>query len=440
MYDVFISYRRDGGFEMARLLYDHLKNRGMNVFLDFEELSSGHFDAKIYAAIENSKNFVAVLFPGVFQDRPKENDWLRLEIEHALQLQSKLNIIPVLFHGVNLENELPSSVADLQLHNGVDISEAYFEASMEKLCQRLNGVRLFSDHISHSAKDREQNMYFSFEDKKEVHRLAVQQNLMKEFDRVLYDKAINKFEELRILDIGSNNGDFVMDRIGSHPKVKKLLGVEWDANAVAYANQKHGEENRIRFVQGNLEAEDFQEKLLQEMENFDVASFNVVNISMVLLHLKSPYKLLKSLRKVIAPGGMILIKDIDDGLNLAYPDTDGSFARVMRICAENETSGYRYSGRQIPTLLRRCGFKNTVLEKVGIHTLQMSYEERAALFDIYFSFILEDLKIMSQRHPDSKRIYDDLKWYQSKYEELEEAFQDETLFFLLGVILLSAEK
>ncbi len=30
MYDVFISYRRDGGFEMARLLYEHLKSAGLN--------------------------------------------------------------------------------------------------------------------------------------------------------------------------------------------------------------------------------------------------------------------------------------------------------------------------------------------------------------------------------------------------------------------------
>lgn len=40
MYDVFISYRRDGGFEMARLLYDHLKGIGLNPFFDLEKLCS----------------------------------------------------------------------------------------------------------------------------------------------------------------------------------------------------------------------------------------------------------------------------------------------------------------------------------------------------------------------------------------------------------------
>ena len=39
MYDLFLSYRRDGGFATARLLYERLKGLGVNVFFDLEELS-----------------------------------------------------------------------------------------------------------------------------------------------------------------------------------------------------------------------------------------------------------------------------------------------------------------------------------------------------------------------------------------------------------------
>ena len=35
IYDVFISYRRDGGRDAARLLYKELVGRGMKCFFDF---------------------------------------------------------------------------------------------------------------------------------------------------------------------------------------------------------------------------------------------------------------------------------------------------------------------------------------------------------------------------------------------------------------------
>ena len=52
MYDIFISYRRENGAMTARLLYDRFTDMGLNVFLDLEELSSGHFDIALYQIIE----------------------------------------------------------------------------------------------------------------------------------------------------------------------------------------------------------------------------------------------------------------------------------------------------------------------------------------------------------------------------------------------------
>ena len=79
MYDVFISYRRDGGFEMARLLYDHLKGIGLNPFFDLEKLCSGQFNEKLYREIEDSANFLLVLPPKSLERCKNENDWVRLD-------------------------------------------------------------------------------------------------------------------------------------------------------------------------------------------------------------------------------------------------------------------------------------------------------------------------------------------------------------------------
>ena len=91
--DVFISYRRDGGFTLARLLYEYLHKESISAFLDLEELRAGPFNEKLYDAIEHAENFVLVLPPNALDRCVSENDWLRLEIEHAIK--HKKNIIPL---------------------------------------------------------------------------------------------------------------------------------------------------------------------------------------------------------------------------------------------------------------------------------------------------------------------------------------------------------
>ena len=49
-YDIFISYRREGGLDYARPLKLELEKHGYNVFLDFDELKDGCFNEKIKTA------------------------------------------------------------------------------------------------------------------------------------------------------------------------------------------------------------------------------------------------------------------------------------------------------------------------------------------------------------------------------------------------------
>lgn len=441
MYDVFISYRREGGHEMARLLYEHFNQMGLNPFFDLEELKFGPFNTKLYKIIEESANFVLVLSANSLDRCKNEDDWVRLEIEHAIATEK--NIIPIMMPGFSWPQNLPKSMENLPNYNGIQMSREYFDASISRIFTMLIGVNPpknnYSDKTSVS-KERTENTYFEFGNEKEKRRLKIQQNLMKDFDASTYEKAIEAFDDLYILDIGSNNGDFIMERIGKNSKVRILIGLESDTGSVDEANKKYGVEGKISFYNQNVESDDLQAKITDILETAGIEHFNIINISMVLLHLKTPYRLLKVLRKFLAKDGLLIIKDIDDGLNLAYPDENGNFARIIDICAKNDTSGYRYSGRQIYTLLKHAGYTNISLEKMGISTIGMDYDERSALFDTYFSFILEDLKIMAERYPNDKRIRNDYDWYSKNYEKMEECFQDDAFFFNLGFIMYLAKK
>ena len=55
-YDIFISYRRDGGDTLAQLIYDRLTDRGYSVFLDIESLRSGKFNEKLFSVIDECRD------------------------------------------------------------------------------------------------------------------------------------------------------------------------------------------------------------------------------------------------------------------------------------------------------------------------------------------------------------------------------------------------
>ena len=92
-YDVFISYRRDGGVDYARMIYLELKGRGYNCFFDYNSLRSGKFNDEIFRAIDECRYFILVLSNGALERCMNEGDWVRREIEFAISKGK--DIIPI---------------------------------------------------------------------------------------------------------------------------------------------------------------------------------------------------------------------------------------------------------------------------------------------------------------------------------------------------------
>jgi hypothetical protein len=93
-YDIFISYRRDGGDITAGRIADRLKQLGYSVFLDVESLRSGNFNEQLNSLIEKCKDFIVILPENALDRCVNEDDWLRLEVQHAIK--HKKNIIPIM--------------------------------------------------------------------------------------------------------------------------------------------------------------------------------------------------------------------------------------------------------------------------------------------------------------------------------------------------------
>lgn len=75
-YDVFISYRRQGGAVKAELTKDELAKRGFRdsrMFLDTRSLTSGNYLKTILDAIEGSRNIVVIVTKDCFKNLPTDS-------------------------------------------------------------------------------------------------------------------------------------------------------------------------------------------------------------------------------------------------------------------------------------------------------------------------------------------------------------------------------
>ncbi|XP_035210783.1 NAD(+) hydrolase sarm1-like isoform X2 [Stegodyphus dumicola] len=133
--DVFISYRRSNGSQLASLLKVHLQLRGFSVFIDVERLEAGKFDNNLLNSVRQARHFLLVLTANALDrciNDTECKDWVHREIVEALKCQC--NIIPILdnFQWPEAES-LPEDMRAVSYFNGVRWIHDYQDACVEKL-------------------------------------------------------------------------------------------------------------------------------------------------------------------------------------------------------------------------------------------------------------------------------------------------------------------
>ena len=134
-YQVFISYRRDGGEDLARNIKDRLSAKGFKVFFDVEALRSGDFNEALFQKIEECQDVMVILPPGGLDRCVNEDDWVRLEVARALKLGK--NVIPVMQRNFEWPKNLPDDIAALQRMEGVSASNEYFDAVIDRIVNQF---------------------------------------------------------------------------------------------------------------------------------------------------------------------------------------------------------------------------------------------------------------------------------------------------------------
>uniref|UniRef100_A0A3Q3IJ71 TIR domain-containing protein n=1 Tax=Monopterus albus TaxID=43700 RepID=A0A3Q3IJ71_MONAL len=144
--DVFISYRRTTGSQLASLLKVHLQVRGYSVFIDVEKLEAGKFEDKLIQSVQRARHFILVLSSNALDKCMGDTamkDWVHKEIVTALA--GKKNIIPVADNFMWPDPKvLPEDMRSILNFNGIKWSHEYQEATIDKI---LRFLKEYQDRI-----------------------------------------------------------------------------------------------------------------------------------------------------------------------------------------------------------------------------------------------------------------------------------------------------
>lgn len=426
IYDCFISYQHDD-LEYVEKLAVQLEWMGLKCWFAPRNVI-GNYAKSIVEAINNSRVFLLIL-----NSRSAVSEEVLNEVETAHNVYKQ--------DGYACMQPLCNETLDF---NDVCYQEImYYIRRKQFIFDSQNGsleecAKKIIDLNSVLSKNANQNIKSQYKVQKiEDIRLQRQNKLLDSFDGDVYRKYLNKYEQPRILDVGCGTGDMIFRKISEH-SFSCYVGIDKSEKQIDKAKEKYENSNTLFYV-NDVETMT-SEEIHRIMDKNGISHFDIINISMVLLHLSDPQSVLQKLHDVLSDEGTVIIREIDDGINYAFPDPKHAFDRIYRMCYRDEQSGYRYRGREVYHLLSQAGYANIKLEKQGLSTIGMSAEEKDAFFHIYFPFILDNAKIMQEKFPREKEYSEDYTWFKAEYDDIYKSFMSRDFVFSLGFQTYSAQR
>ena len=154
-YDIFISYHRDGGDILAKLLYETLRNKQYSVFFDYESLSSGDYREKILETVRGAKDVIVVLSRDCLERCKNSDDLMCEEITEAINHNK--NVMSVFLDNFQMPTQqekqaYPDGVQKLLKMQGYRIEIEHYDNTLRKICNNLESQPiLYQEKDAHRA-------------------------------------------------------------------------------------------------------------------------------------------------------------------------------------------------------------------------------------------------------------------------------------------------
>ncbi len=371
-YDFFISYNKHD-LEQATRIVSALKSNNLKCWWQAEN-SKQKYDQEILNAIQHAAVCIILL-----SNHSAKSEWVGREILEALRC-----------HFINQCKILPIVVGELDdLHHNFfhQLIGNFNWLDISKYASDRELVLEIGNQVSMQIKPMGEDSIYSSEQEAERARLRKQNELYSLYATPALDEIFAHLDVPAVLDVGSSHAENIMmrleNRIFSH-----LLCVDKDAPALNEAKERLSHDKRIECMQMDITSEDFLSKLQKYLKEHNLAGFDIIHISAVLLHLKDPLPVLMALHEVLGENGYIFIQDEDDRYNVAAQineSSDSFFRDCFYIWEQSKESGDRYMGNKIPLYLAAAGYHDIQMKASVMTSLDFDGMYKEIMWDLYFN-------------------------------------------------------
>ena len=278
------------------------------------------------------------------------------------------------------------------------------------------------------------NKYISLTGEEEDRRLELQNKGLYQFDHEIYRKTLAQYRDPAVLDIGCGTGKMIHGMLGDIPSYR-LFGVDEVDRQINIAKELFPDGH---FYCLNVEDAQFFTEMAKIIREENISGFDVINCSMVILHLKDPVGILTGIHSLLSEKGTLIIRDIDDGLHFVWPDDEGLFQHYYDICARDARLGDRHCGRKLFHYLKRAGFSSIRLEKEGLSTEDL--DDRMVLYDMFIPTTLHYMEQRYNENPDNAQWKDDFFWFRDNIDKMKQSFERDDFISSAGFVSFTAKK
>ena len=274
-----------------------------------------------------------------------------------------------------------------------------------------------------------------FQNENEIKRLNSQEELLQKAQDEILNKYLSEKDDLVVLDVGSNDG-FKTRRRFDKTNIKKVIGIEYSLELVKTAKIKN-EDSKFSFYCLNVEDDYFGIDINRVMIKDGIKGFDIIHVSLVLLHLMNPALFLKKLRNLLNDGGKLIIIEADD--NKARISGDKHYLKEYnKILKIDPLMGKRDIGKHLPVWINETGYKS--YKYYYAENISLDKEIRKEMFNVYFLAVIDDFAFLCDRDKENKEYLKANKWLKENLPKIRELILKEGVSFGFGVGIFVVDK
>jgi len=199
----------------------------------------------------------------------------------------------------------------------------------------------------------------------ELPRLEQQVRVVQQLEEPRLD-SLQLAADAMVVDLGCGPG-FMSRTLAARVPRGQVVGVDTSPDLLAHA--------RELFTRQGLDNGTFLEGLAHQLP-LEPGSVDLVYARFLFQHLSNPGEVLQEAKRVLRPGGWMMVLDTDDGSLLVHPEPEG-LGRLLDASRRSQArvGGDRLVGRKLRMMLMDAGFDEVRLDlqpftsdMVGMHT------------------------------------------------------------------------